>query len=347
MKFTNFTVVIPEHNRPNHLKRLLEYYLCQNVRVIVADSSIEEFCYLEEYKEKILYRHYPQSPLAEKIYNILQYIETPYVVMCANDDFVIPKAVNKIIEFLDGHLDYNSGQGIYVDFDSTDESLQLSLRYPNMLNEQINGENGCERLLHLMKNYFQYYYSVFRSLTFKKIYSSVIQDKIVRIRNLCLLECYVSSYPAIEGKHVIIPRLYSVRENIFDSAATFTDNIPKIISNPKYQDEYNAYIELLTKLLIVQEKLLPEKAEKIIKKSVDIYMAENFPNYFTYSSRIKRVLKDGFKQIGVLKLINIILKNHHRGNKIQKAIPQSIEGFEEWPQIEKYIRNFYNACYKK
>jgi len=344
MNFTNFTVVIPEHNRPHHLKRLLEYYLDQNVRIIVSDSSVEEFCYLKEYKDKIVYHHFPQTPLAKKIYNILPFIETPYVVMCANDDFVIPNAVSKITDFLDNHLDYNSGQGIYIDYDPFDENLQISLRYPNMLIEQLDENNGCDRLLHLMKSYFQYYYAVYRASTFVNVYSSVIRDDSTRIVNLCLLESYISSYSAIEAKHIIIPELYAARENIINSAGRFTDNMSKIITKKKYRNEYNAYSELLSKLIINQEKITPKKATEIVNKSIDIYMSESFRDYFKFKNRSKRALKNILFKIGLLEVI--IKRINKKSNKLKQNIPTYINGLEEWVQIEKYIHKFQDICNK-
>jgi|GEM_PF-1944575 len=345
-KYNNFTVIIPEHNRPNHLKRLLEYYLSQNVHVIVADSSIKKFCFLEEYIDRISYHHFPQSFLAEKINYILPYIDTPYVVMCANDDFVIPNAVNIITEFLDNHLDYNSGQGIYIDFDTTDKSTKLSLRYPNMLTEQIDEDNGCDRVLHLMKSYFQYYYAVHRTSIFKEIYSSLMKDEKTQICNLCLLESYVSSYPAIDGKHKIIQRLYAARENIIDSAATYTDPIPQIITKKKYQGEYSAYIDLLTKLLVSKDNILPEKAKQIIHESIEIYLNENFPYYDMFTSKVNRFLKYLIYKIDLLKIINQFRKINHRKNNNALDKLDTMIGFEDWHNIEKHIQIFSKLCYK-
>ncbi len=341
----NFSIIIPAHNRPMHLKRLLEYYLHQNVKVIVADSSVNKFSQLEEYKGRVIYHHYPQSSLPEKLCNVFPFIDTDYVVMCADDDFIIPKTINIITEFLDKNLDYNSGQGIFVDFDLSEESVRPSLRYPNMLHEQINDIYGCERVLHLMKSYFQFYYAVFRTATFRNIYSSVINENKVGILNLCLLESYVSSYSAIEGKHIIMPILYAARENIVSSAASFTDNIPNVISEKKYRDEYALYIKLLTNLLITSDHLSPELAKQTIINSVDMYMSKNFPYYFTRSARFKRFLKNIAKQIGVENIQKIVLKENRSEDKKNNDLSQSISGYEEWNHIEEYIHLFYKECY--
>ncbi len=90
LKYQNFTVIIPEHKRPEHLKRLLDYFLSYGIKVIVTDSSDVEFKYLSEFEKDIVYRFYPKVNLAEKLTKVISLVETPFVVMCANDDFLVP-----------------------------------------------------------------------------------------------------------------------------------------------------------------------------------------------------------------------------------------------------------------
>lgn len=344
--FDRFTVIIPEHNRPHHLKRLLEYYLASGIKVIVVDSSVREFCYLDEYVQKIEYQHYPSIGLAEKINHILHLITTPYVLMCANDDFILPDTVQSITAFLDTHEEYNSGQGIYGDFDPLCPSLQLSIRYPHMLNLQIDAETGRERVLHLMGNYFQYYYCVYRTSVFKTIYSSVIEQNRSRINNLCLLECYVSSYPAIDGKHIIIPMLYAIRENALCSAATVTDNIPEVLSKPNYTSEVEAYVELLAAKLSCADQINIDEARGVVRDSINRYMGDYFLNYFSIANKLRRQAKSFLKRMYFMKLYEKFRIGRERKRRLTCPVPDSISGQKEWENIQKYILDYYDICYK-
>lgn len=341
--FDQFTIIIPEHNRPHHLKRLLEYYLDYGIKIIVADSSIQEFCYLKEYEQRIVYRYYPRICLAEKIFHILPLITTPYVLMCADDDFILPVTVGLITDFLDRHSDYNSGQGIYGDFDPYDSSLRLAIRYSHMLDVQIDNDKGRERILHLMGNYFQYYYCVYRTSAFKAVYTSVIDNNRARINNLCLLECFVSSYPAIAGKHIIMPVLYAIRENSLYSAATITDPIPKVISNSKYKKEYEAYIELLATLLIQVDQIQIDEANKVVRESLALYIGRYFSDYFSLGNKLKRWIKCNLKQ---LDLYDRCQRRYDRKHRNLNKMPDFIKGQEEWENVRKYILYFYDICYK-
>jgi glycosyltransferase domain-containing protein len=326
------------------LNRLLDYYLSQNVKIIVVDSSKVEFCYLNDYKDKILYKHYPEKPLAEKIYSILPYIDTPYVVMCANDDFIIPETIQHIINFLDKHDDYNSGQGLYGLFDPLEKSIPLRLIYPHILNEKIDENNAADRVMHLMSNYFQYYYAVYRTSVFKETYSSVIQNQKTKIHNLCLLESYISSYPAIMGKHFIINELYACREYNSLSVGNYTDNILVVKSEPKYKDEYCNYINLLSNKLLTVDNLSYQVAEKIIIDSIDTYIKL----HFKLKKPIRRLVKKFLSRTKILltpsKIIyNLLVKTLVRHKN--KPFPKSFPEYEKWEIIRNFILKYYTQCY--
>lgn len=338
-----YTIIIPEHNRPDHLKRLLDYFLSFNLKIIVADSSNVEFKYLNEFDDKITYIFYPRVGLADKLYKILPLINTPYVVMCANDDFLVPKAIEEIISYLDIHKEYNSGQGIYTDFTPLENRISCSVRYKNTMDIDLNNELPSQRLLTLQGNYFQYYYSVFRESFFAEVISSVIVDGSSVIKNLCLLESYISSYGAIDGKHIIIPSFYSARENIEDSAASHTDTIPVIIKKKKYMKEYLNYLNLLSKTLASKENISIDKANDIIIESVNIYVKQIYPDFFTIQGKAKYYTKEFLKEIGVATFLR-----NYRYKELKKVsdFPNDLKGREHWDKIKLIIQK-YDYLYKK
>lgn len=339
MQNTKCTVVIPEHNRPLHLKRLLDFYLQYDLQIIVSDSSDVEFLYLEDYKEKITYRHYPKMPLAGKINAIGQLITTPFVFMCANDDFIVPETVSKIISFLENNIDYNSGQGIYVKFDPLKEEIIPLLIYENMLNEKLDEINCTNRIDHLMSNYFQFYYAVFRTEVFKKIYSSVIKEDKTVINNLRLLEIYVSCYSAIDGKHIIMPELYGVRESIFMSAGATTENMYQIVRSRRYETEYWDFIKLLSELICEKTTLNKIESENIIVKTVQIYLKKHFPekriiNYILLHFVCNKKIISRLRRIVYL----------YKIKKISKYTSY-IKGMNYWSGIKQHIID-YRYIYK-
>ena len=339
MQNTKCTVVIPEHNRPLHLKRLLDFYLKYDFNIIVSDSSDREFLYLGDYKEKIAYRHFPKMPLAEKINAIGHLITTPFIFMCANDDFIVPEAVNKIIYFLENNIDYISGQGIYVKFDPLKDEIIPQLIYENMLTEKLDEIKCTDRLSHLMSSYFQFYYAVFRTEIFNKIYSTVIKEHKTVINNLRLLEIYVSCYSVIEGKHIIIAELYGVRESIFMSAGAITDKMYHVVSSPKYQTEYRDFIKLLSESICEKTALNKIESENLIVNSVQIYLKKHYPE----KDRVIYLLMRLSNKMIISKLRRVVSLYIMR--KSPKSFPPYIDGMNYWNGIKQHIIA-YRSIYK-
>ncbi|KKL68331.1 hypothetical protein LCGC14_2126020, partial [marine sediment metagenome] len=101
--FDKISLIIPTHNRHQYLTRVLDYYNGINLKILVADSSQKEYPFKNKYD--IDYFHYPNYIPHKKLADIIQEVKTPYVFMCADDDFIIPKAIEKCIKFLDNNSD--------------------------------------------------------------------------------------------------------------------------------------------------------------------------------------------------------------------------------------------------
>ena len=104
-QYKMITIIIPTYNRPNHLRRLLDYYnkYGKNFKIIVADSSSNEnkklnkksvlifsnlnIFYLGSYSSKINAYY--------KISDALNHVNIKYSVLCADDDFIIPNGINQ------------------------------------------------------------------------------------------------------------------------------------------------------------------------------------------------------------------------------------------------------------
>ena len=69
MNLESITVVIPAHNRPEKLRRVLHYYSQTNMQILVSDSSDILFLYLYEFTE-LIYFHYPKEQFLRKINKI-------------------------------------------------------------------------------------------------------------------------------------------------------------------------------------------------------------------------------------------------------------------------------------
>src|SRR3954468_16237273 len=97
------TLLIPTHNRHNYLERAIAYYGPMPINIVIVDSSAKAY---DVSRDNISYFHLPTHTLTGKISYALELIKTPYVVMSADDDFLLPEKVQACIDFLDKNPSY-------------------------------------------------------------------------------------------------------------------------------------------------------------------------------------------------------------------------------------------------
>jgi len=253
MTLEHVTVIIPAHNRPDRLRRLLAYYSRTNIRILVPDSSDLPFADLAEYPN-IVYRHQPKQHFLLKIKEILPLINTPYVLYCADDDFTIPEAIAHMTDFLDNHPDYCSAQGHYLTFTPQKKKVVFYPRYIRYFDKQVTADTPRERLLQEKDMYASLLYAVIRADAFKKMYEKCFDDKgKLRFQNLFLAEEYFNHAALILGKYITLPYFYSAREFIEGSATSTTTPVYIVKSAPEYKEEYEGFLYSLAELLKEQE----------------------------------------------------------------------------------------------
>lgn len=242
MDLSRVTVVIPAHNRPKHLRRLLDYYARTNVRIIVTDSSDHAFEDVHRYPD-IVYRHVAGDTFFRKVYYITGDIETPYVVFCADDDFIVPQGIAAAVEFLDANPGYVTAQGHYLTFEHKGRKVEFSPRYIRNFDKDINANTMVGRMDQFVTPYASLLYSVCRSDLFRNMYYDcyVVEDDDPLFENLYLAEYYYNLYTLLCGRHKTLPVFYAARERIAGSAA---DTTPKI-ETLKGTDEYHFFKETL------------------------------------------------------------------------------------------------------
>lgn len=253
MTLEHVTVIIPAHNRPDRLRRLLAYYSRTNIRILVPDSSDLPFADLAEYPD-IVYRHQPKQHFLLKIKEILPLINTPYVLYCADDDFTVPEAIARMTDFLDNHPDYCTAQGHYLTFTPQKRKVVFYPRYIRYFDKQVTADTPRERLLQEKDMYASLLYAVIRADAFKKMYEKCFDNKgELRFQNLFLAEEYFNHAALILGKYITLPYFYSAREFIEGSATSTTTPVYIVKSAPEYKAEYEGFLYSLAELLKEQE----------------------------------------------------------------------------------------------
>ena len=98
------TVVLMTHERPAFLRRAARFYSSLPCRILVLDSSNEGQPGLAAQYENVDYQHVPQFGywgVRAKLAHGVEQVRTPYMVLAADDDFILHDALRRSVAFLD------------------------------------------------------------------------------------------------------------------------------------------------------------------------------------------------------------------------------------------------------
>lgn len=284
MDFENLTIILTPHNRPLHLKRVLEYYRNWNVNIVIMDSSSIEFEYKNSISERMSYFFQPNELYANKLKFGLGKVKTNYVIIQAEDDFYTPSGLRASIDFLNSKPEYASCQGMFSAF--TLNPINKKTVYYQSFNRNINAENINERINDIMGSYFQLFYAVHR----KESLIATFDFASNRIQNLFVIEILIGFFAIIQGKHKVLNIFYGAREIIPSSAGRNHKNFNYYVSHSKTKKEYQLILEDIA--LIISKKDPTYKNEVLLdlKDATKHYIQET-KRKFNLLERIKRRLQ--------------------------------------------------------
>lgn len=325
------TLIIPTYNRNYYLSRCLWYHAhFPYGQIIVADSSPEEKKIInretvakvrEKFGVNILYLEYP--PETEKyggdIYrkwsDAVFHVETEYSVFSTDKEFTIPTTQCKCIDFLDGHKDYGSADGIYFFAEPNIQkkikienySNKLSLEQSDPLTRFLISAAGLNTSSNIM--------ALRRSELHKYLYKKEKEYSLCDIRfgefNLEYLTLIHSKY------HFFSEDAFNCRDNINlnynnskESSCSRYPYLDEYISDGIYTDIYNRCIDCLTNDIINYYNANNIKYEKTeIEKTINTALQISLERRGFYGYNSQRN-----------KTINLFMKKHNYLSKIYSAI---------------------------
>jgi len=270
------TVLILTYNRPQKLLRLLKYIdSLKDVKLnyVILDSSLESLDVrsLQSLFERnnVRYCKYDSHlSLLEKTQEGVKQITTPYAVFWADDDFMVPRTFETIIQFLDENPDYGLAQGKCGMFDIGKDKKCFSPDSFSFYRQDENlGETASERLMNHLGSYFVTFYSIHRADILKK---SV---------QLCgnfqwdyyFEELVPSCLSVLYGKAKTINKLYMLRERHSDAGAwTKVQNMQDVfdwmVSN-SFGKNWEKMQECLGQEIAKTDGIALSDAKEVVKKA--------------------------------------------------------------------------------
>ena len=215
---TDLSIIILNHERYPHLKRLLNFYNTYGLElnIVVLDSSniktVDDELTKLLNKENITWKKYDSGNFYEKIALGIECIETKYSVLCPVDDFIVPSALVKCIEFLEKHPDYLCAQGLFIKHWLFQKNSKTKFGWmPRDIRMVSNNfklsQNRVYAYLSNLSGGHQFY-GVHRTEKFKLIWRETVRYA----SNMGWGEYFPGCLSLIYGKRKVLPVFYLSRE---------------------------------------------------------------------------------------------------------------------------------------
>lgn len=166
------TVVLITHNRPAFLRRAVKYYSDLPCKIMVLDSSPER---PEGDFSAVDYHHVPQFAYwgmqAKLAYGVEQ-LTTPYMVLAADDDFILHDSLAESVGFLQANPDYGMCHGYCLMYLTLAGGVSY-YRRDKKVQEDYCSEQAQERVIDYMSQYIPPFYAVTRTDLMKTWHSAL------------------------------------------------------------------------------------------------------------------------------------------------------------------------------
>jgi glycosyltransferase domain-containing protein len=276
-----FTIIIPTHNRPDYLRRVLDYYSSYKAgyNIIVADSSSDEN--KRRNKEtisslpdlKILYfGHYPSEiKYGHKFADALDHVETKYCLFCADDDFVVPNGIEESIDFLEKNEDFVVAHGQTITFyprikKEGEEKFYWQLEYRVKSNTLTDARSRLVE--HLASYSVSTFYGVHRADFLKMIFRETLRS----VEHGRFIELLLTELTLVYGKMKCLDGLYAAREIILDSTGIVNESINGLIKKKAYEEKYIGFRKCLVFHLSKNSDLSIEGSCRVVDDAMSAHL---------------------------------------------------------------------------
>ncbi|RON49156.1 glycosyl transferase family 2 [Pseudomonas frederiksbergensis] len=258
------TVVLISHNRPAFLRRAMKYYGDLPCKVLVLDSATEHF---QGELPDVEYQHVPQfaySGFQAKIAYGVEQVTTPYMVLAADDDFIVHEALAESVDFLEANGDYGMCHGYCLMYLTLAGSVSYYRRDKKVC-EDYSSERPQDRVVEYMRQYLPPFYAVTRTSLMKSWYALLPPGTSFQWQEIghvyYMLAC---------AKARILPTAYVVREINYGNSEHNTEVYHSLTySDSKSVAEREAFAEFLVTLPTGIKDLDPVQGKAFVMESFD------------------------------------------------------------------------------
>lgn len=315
----NLTFILTLKGRKNFTERWLNYmnefnFFCP---IIIADgdkdSKIDEFIKKSNFGNlNITYLKFNDQALSDyyfKLQQSLDKVQTKYVMMCDNDDFVLKSGIIDILSFLKKEKSYiSAGSGIinfYIDQKSNvpyGKNFYLDSIYKCHRNQEpINTFNN--QIFETFKNFQPNYYNIFEISALKTVIEEI---KEINFSDMFVPEFYIQLRILTLGKQMKLTSSIQLLRQLgtsFTNSEHFSDRLIKTDFPNDIRKLAKSIAKHTVKKFVTFDKIILEKQ---ILDNFSNYLTNMFSEYYAKYKfiklyKIKFILCNFFKFIIELK----------------------------------------------
>jgi len=308
-------------NRPDYVGRSLHYYssVGYNGTILVADSSPAAVHNLilklsEKYKKKLklIIVHYPDLKSPPTVLKALDLVTTPYSLWLGDDDFILPRALEKAGHLLDQDSETIAvnGKSVILLLDSPLYGEIVKIAPYRQL--PIQAETAKERLSQLFSDYFPTLFGLHRTEVFRNCYQNAYDLPVLEFSG----EYMIGAMGVLQGKIKSINELYLVRQE--HEARHRGSSCKDWVISPElgFKETYTLFKERLSKTMAEKDKISVEDAEESVNT--------------TFWSFLERAIAEDWNR-----------KNLPR-TFLQKVNLKAQKRIEELPHLKKILKRVFS-----
>lgn len=300
------TALVPTRNRPKYVLRLARYWQsCGSlIRLKILDSSDELSSQDDLYRildqgDATGMQFPPEISLAQKLLLGLETVTTPYVVIWADDDFIVPKTLADGAQFLEKNPEYSavSGQSGLFTVQETQYGQKIS-SVGSYTQRTINASRATERL----RDHFDLYTTNFYSLQRTEMLCESMREYWSGQFNYNNGELFLSANLVIRGKCISLNRLYMMRQShAFQSSAYLGDLFDSVVDKD-FPRQYECLLTHVSELLAKRDNISLNEAKEAVKSAMWCYYAKGLLQKWQVRSASNQInLRQGLKQIRLVR----------------------------------------------
>ena len=285
---TNIVIVLPTQNRPQLLRRSLEFYKRYGFahKIRVADSSHREFHddmdnIVEDFPEIDIQitRFPPEISPWLKITEVMQAQPDEYIGLSGDDDFLFSDAIDACVDFLKENPDYSvvDGQEIRVALPS--KLLTTNWSFSGLISrqEEISSPTPLKRLVSHFELYWPTFYGIHRRDSVIESFRTAYEMETVHLMS----EMMQSAMAVLNGKYRSLELPFIVRQVYHNQSIAF-DDWNKIVNS----DEFEAQIRFFHDRVQAKQNADPEEVRLVCDVAFAGYLKQMLPNYDYLGSTI-------------------------------------------------------------